>query len=351
MKKIYTGVAIAALAASPAFANKTEVSLYGLGHVSADNVDDGEDSSIYFASNSSRLGLKGTHAIDESTSVVFQFESGLDPTAQGTNDGNGGAESEGQIFTKGRPSYIGLKGKFGTVLMGHMPALDQWANDFNLFADKVGDLGNLWEGSGIPGRMDNVTYYETPDFSGINLAFTYSPEEGEEDGSDIIIKGSYAVDALKVGVALANIGQGPTADEEHEALAVVVQYDFGQFTVGGGFQSESNIGGTSGNDRDSTYAAAKFKLSEQGSISVQYALSSGDADDSDASQFAIGYDHILDDHLTVYAAYAMMKNDDNVQFSVNGKGHGDRVEPALGEDPSALSLGIIYSFDGVVFNQ
>lgn len=351
MKTIYTGVAIAAFAALPAHAGETEVNLYGQGHVSADHVDDGEDSSIYFASNSSRLGLKGSHVIDENTSVIFQFETGLDPTAQGTNDGNGGAESEGQIFTKGRPSFVGVKGKFGTALMGHMPALDQWANDYNLFADKVGDLGNLWEGSGLPGRMDNVAYYETPDFSGLNLAVTYSPEEGEEDSSKLIVKGNYSADALKVGVALANIGQGPTADEEHEALAVVVQYDFGQFSVGGGFQSESNIDGVSGNDRDSTYAAAKFKLSEKGSVSVQYAMSSGDIDDSDASQFAVGYDYAVEEHLTVYAAYAMVKNDDNIAFSVNGKGHGDRVQPALGDDPSALSFGIIYSFDGQVFKQ
>ena len=40
-----------------------EINLYGLGHLSADQVDDGQDSSPHPASNSSRLGFYGSQKI------------------------------------------------------------------------------------------------------------------------------------------------------------------------------------------------------------------------------------------------------------------------------------------------
>ncbi|EDQ00343.1 hypothetical protein KT99_09124 [Shewanella benthica KT99] len=122
-----------------------------------------------------------------------------------------------------------------------MPALDQWANDYNLFADQVGDLGNLWEGSGLPGRLDNVIYYSTPEFSGFNIAATYKSEEGVDNSSDEIIKGNYVNDNLKVGLAYASIGQGGMSSNDHIAVAFTLGDDFGDFTLGGGYQNESDI--------------------------------------------------------------------------------------------------------------
>ncbi|SQH75203.1 protein of unknown function, might related with Porin [Shewanella benthica] len=37
-------------------------------------------------------------------------------------------------------------------------------------------------------------------------------------------------------------------------------------------------------------------------------------------------------------------------LSANGKGHGDKVVPAMGDDPSALSFGIIYKFEVILAN-
>ncbi|PCK07899.1 MAG: porin [Alteromonadaceae bacterium] len=325
----------------------TEINLYGLGHLSVDNVDDGQDSSIHVASNSSRLGVKGSHSLESGLTVFFQFESGLDPTAQGVNDGNGDADTEGQIFTKGRPSFIGLRGEFGEVLMGHMPALDQWANDYNLFADQVGDLGNLWEASGIPGRSDNVIYYKSPNFSGFDVAVTYVAEEGVDDNDHVIVKGEYATSKLKLGLALASIGKGVNG-EDQKAQAITVGYDFGRFTLGGGFQAESDVGGVSGVDRDSLSVGGSVQVGKKGTIKLQYAVTEGDGSDSDASLFAIGYDYAFDKSTKVYIAYAAASNDANVNFSANGKGHGDKVTPAFGDDPNALSLGIVYQFDAML---
>ncbi len=321
-----------------------ELNLYGVGHLSADNVDDGQDSSIYMTSSSSRLGFVGSHYIDSDLKVFFQYETGVDLTAQGENDGNGGANSTGQIFTKGRPTFVGLSGNFGKFLIGHMPALDQWVNDYNLFADQVGDLGNLWEGSGVPGRVDNVLQYTSPDMNGFNVAVSYVPEEGDDDSDNVFVKGNYTRGPLKLGAAYALVGQGMDKDE-HTAAAITVGYDFGRLSIGGGFQSESDIGGVSGADRDSFTIGASIKAGAKGTLKAQFANSDGDADESDATQSAIAYDYALDKNTVLYVAYARMSNDDNVSFSANGKGHGDKVTPVMGEDPSAVSFGIVSKFD------
>lgn len=322
-----------------------EVNIYGLGHLSADNVDDGSMSSIYVTSSSSRLGFNGEFTIDDNVNVIFQYESGIDLTGQGGNDGNGGAESKGQIFTKTRPSYIGFEGEFGKALIGHMPFLDQWVNDYNLFADQVGDLGNLWEASGIPGRSDNVIYYKSPDFSGINVSATYVPEEGIDDADYYLIKGNYIYDKVKIGLAYTNIGKTGLSNNEQTGYALTVGYYNDTYSVGGGFQQENEVNGLSNNDRTSYSLGASIDIGEKGKFKLQLANSTSDMDQSDATQFAIGYDHELAQHTVIYIAYALMDNDDNVNFSVNGKGHGDKVVPLLGDDPSALSIGVIYHFD------
>ncbi|MGK0442766.1 MAG: putative porin [Pseudohongiellaceae bacterium] len=321
-----------------------DLNVYGVGHVSMDSIDDDQDSTIYLASNSSRLGVKGQHQLDDDLIVIFQYESGVDLTGQGENDGNGGADSRGELFTKTRPSFVGLSGRFGKVLIGHMPALDQWANDYNLFADQVGDLGNLWEGSGVPGRIDDTIHYATPNINGFNAAITYMPEEGVNESDSLIFKADYANPRLKTGLAYASIGQGASTDE-HTAVAITVGYYFDHFSVGGGYQTESDVAGITGRDRDSFTLGGSIKLSDKTTFKVQYAMTDGNGVDSDAKLFAIGLDYALYENTLIYAAYSQVSNDDNVNFSVNGKGHGDKVVPLLGGDPSALSLGIVFKFD------
>ncbi|PCJ35476.1 MAG: porin [Moraxellaceae bacterium] len=330
-----------------------DLKLYGVGHLSADRVDNGQDASFYVTSSSSRLGFAGEHGVNANMTVIFQYETGLDPTAQGSNDGNGGADSSGQIFTKGRPSFVGVSGNFGKALIGHMPGLDQWANDYNLFADQVGDLGNFWEASGVPGRVDNVMYYSTPTINGFDAALTYVPEEGVDDTDHSFVKGNYSNDnvaggKLKLGAAYASIGLGEggsTLEHEQTVYAFTLGYHMGRFSVGGGYQSETDIAGVSGNDRDSFSLGGSVKIGLNGTLKAQYASTSGDATDTDASLVAIGYDHACDEHTTLYVAYARVENDDNVQFSANGKGHGDKVTPALGDSSDAWSFGIVYKFD------
>jgi len=307
--------------------------------------DDGTNSQLYVASNSSRLGFKGNHSLDNGMKVIFQYESGMDLTGRGTNDGNGGGTTN-NLFSTTRDTYIGLSDHFGTVIGGKLGVLNQWLYDFNLFSDQVGDLGNIWGGTGLPGRADGVIAYTTPDLgSDVNSVLAYIPENGTTDKDAYVIKLNYGkVNNLKLGGAYASIGQG-IGNPEHTATAITASYDMDNFTVGGGYQTESDIGGTIGNDRDSYTIGARYKIS-YGALKAQYVKSdSNSSANANASQIALGYDYALDKATTVYLAYARTNNDPNVTFLVNNYGHGQAVSPAVGNDPESFSIGLVYKFD------
>lgn len=59
----------------------------------------------------------------------------------------------------------------------------------------------IWDGSGVPGRLDNVVHYAFPDIGGFDAAISYVPEEGADDFDHLIAKGSFGSPNLTVGVA------------------------------------------------------------------------------------------------------------------------------------------------------
>ena len=350
MKTTYRKTALAtalasALCLGAGSASALELNIYGVGHVSADNNDDGNSSQWYAASNSSRLGFKGNHGIGNGLKIVFQYESGVDLTGRGTNDGNGGGTSN-NLFSTARDSFVGLSGNFGTVVGGRLAALNQWVYDYNLFADQVGDLGNIWGGSGLPGRANGTLAYLTPDLgNGFSAVVAYMPENGTKDADALVLKGNYASGPLKLGLGYINLGTG-TGNPDWKTTAITASYDMGNLTVGGGYQTESDMGGINGNDRDSYTLGASFRIGGAGTIKAQYTNSNADAANSDASMYAVGYDYALTKSTTVYVAYSSTDNDPLAAFSANNWGHGQAVAPfALGSDPSSFSIGVVYKFN------
>lgn len=327
------------VAGVPGKSEALELEFYGQGHLSADSVDDGDERSEYFASNSSRLGLRGSQDVGRDLAVVFQYESGADLTGQGGNDGNGGpAGHTRSVFTAARDSFVGLTGSFGTVRIGKLGGLNQWVYDYNLFADQVGDLGNIWGGSGLPGRVTSAGQYVTPEFGGFTLGVSYVPEEGADDSDVVLVKADYQLDALKLGAAFIDLG------EDWSGYALTGSFDFGAMNIGGGWQRETSMGDIDGNDRNSYTLGAAFKAGDSTTIKAQVSQSDAKFSDSDATQWAIGLDYQWNPALTLYVAFASVSNDDSVAFMANNYGKGDAVEPAPGDNPNAFSLGIVYRF-------
>ena len=95
-------------------------------------------------------------------------------------------------------------------MMGRIPALNQWLYDYNLFADLVGDLGNIFGGDGLAGRVDHAVSYHTPVFNGLSLALTNVPKQGPNNSVTNIAKLDYAVDGFKLGGVYGSFGNGGT---------------------------------------------------------------------------------------------------------------------------------------------
>lgn len=337
------------ICAAPASA--LDLAIYGVGHVSGDRIDIDTSSSSYFHSNSSRLGFRGDHALGGGLTAIFQYESGVDLTGHGRGDGNGGATSGGQIFTRARDSFVGVKGGFGQVVFGRVGGLNQWLYDYNLFGDQVGDLGNIWGGDGLPGRLDHAAMYSTPKMGGFSAALTYAPDQGDDDSRALVAKVDFGTGPFKVSGAYGNFGNGDGSPET-KAAAVTVSFDSGPFSVGGGYQRETDLGGISGADRDKYTVGATFKLGA-GVLKAQYARADdlGDTSGTGAKQWAVGYDHAWDKATTVYVAYANTDNDSGAAYTSYNYGHGDHGVPGLlpGRKASAISVGLVYKFDVAVF--
>jgi predicted porin len=331
----------------PAWA--TDLNLYGVGHLSFDDLDTGVSSSTYVHSNSSRLGIKGDQVLNDFLSVYIQYESGVDLTAHGTGDGNGGASSGGQIFTRARDSFLGLKSSYGSIQFGRVGGLNQWLYDYNLFADQVGDLGNAFGGDGAPGRLDNSVMYISPTASGFRFALTYVPDEGTRNQHDFVAKADYAVSGLKIGAAYSKFGSGNVGIPSLQLYAATASYTLEFLNVGGAYQHEKNVRGMSGAERDQATGGAAVQLGANLALKAQYTWSGAvhGAPGSTTRQLAAGLDYNLASTTAIYFAYARTSNAALTAFSPFDYGHGDQGVPPIldGKTAAAYTIGLVYKFD------
>jgi len=341
-KKLSVAIAVLGLMLS-GLSSAVDLKIYGVAHGSLDYVDDGVNSDPYVASNSSRLGFKGSQKLKNTgIEAIFQYEQGVDLTGQGSNDGNGGPGNEsGGLFTNARDSWVGLSGKVGAVKLGRVGGLNQWVYDYNLFADQVGDLGNIWGASGLAGRVSNSISYDMPQLGNFSGTLVYQPEEGSPDTDITVVKANFGMKAIKAG--LGYMSQGTGGPNDQQAVAITASFSTDKFSIGGGYQDESDRGGVSGSDGNSITLGGSFNIGA-GKLKAQVTTFSDDAPNADATQIAVGYDYDLGG-ATVYIAYAQTDNDANVSYTANNYGHGDAVTPLPGNDPSVVSLGLIYSFE------
>ncbi len=336
---------LACLAAlsGPAFGN--EFSLYGVAHLSLDGVESGRDEDFDAASNSSRIGLRGRLDLAAKTSLIFQFEQGLDLTFRGENDGNGPVSRSGPV-TSVRDSWLGLDTKFGALKGGKFGGLNQWVYNFNLFADQIGDLGNLWGGTGLPGRVSEGLQYSLPAFDGFNARATWVPDEGRGGQNIVVYSADFQYRGLNLGAGFLDLGRNAALDErDHVAWALTAARTLGRFDVGLGWQREIGIDGQRGGDRNSFTAGASVQVLPRTRIKSQVTVSDSGVAGADARQWAISLERAIAERALVYLAWSATFNESEAAFSTNNYGKGRARFPAPGDDPWAISLGLNLSFE------
>lgn len=333
MKKSLIALAVAGSFAAPAFAATSNVDVYGKMHMSVSLFDDQPTgiNDVQISSNASRIGFKGSEDLGGGLAAIWQIESGINLD-----------EQSGSFAT--RNSFVGLKGNFGTALLGnHDTPLKLVGRTVDLFGDTIADSRNVM-GGGSDTRAKNTAAYMSPSFSGLNFAAAYSTDLNSTAGGDLDDRGSYNLSATYTnGPLFAGLAFGD--GDAHEAVNLgahwraAAGYTLGNLKFVG--QYDSLNGNTSADaDYDAWMLGAAYTM---GAMVFKANYMDGDIDgtSNDPTQWTVGVDYNLSKRTMAYALYA---NGEYVTLGA-GAGGSDRISSGVaGGDISAFSVGVVHNF-------
>ena len=376
-KKIFLSLMVMAamLMAGTAIAGEMHTKIYGKAHVSTESLNNGEDSSIFMSSNSTRVGIKGKYATDvEAFTVIFQFES------------NANFNGETNNVLSSRNSYAGLMGNWGKAIWGrHDSPVKTLSRKVDFFADRIGDSRNLTRfdinymddddtPKGFDERYANMIMYVTPKLAdAITVALQYVPEEGKDSNMSVFSGNAvWHKNALLVGVGYETHGKGyygfNAGDDSPENQAIesaatvraIAGWTGEKFAIKGLYQNVSNVGGIKEVSGMAYGLGASFDLGTAWVLRGQYYAMdySFDTDegqveptDTGNAMFALGVDYVLNEKALIYLAYAASMNQDNAYNTPFRGGHGQDYRMGVddemtrnGESPYGIALGMIAKF-------
>ena len=357
-KKLIALAVAAAIAPAAAMADSGNVTIYGQANASYDNINtgaNGQDTLHRLSSNSSRLGLKGTEDLGNGLSAVWQMESSI---LLDTGAGNLG----------GRNSFVGLSSKtMGTALVGrHDTPYKLGTGSLDVFGDTMGDynsiIGSLNGAIIFDSRLGNVAAYISPTWSGFHFAVATVTANEPGNGSVANGKAYSATGVYANGPLFASLSWEKAQDTAAGNTASVAATGAGNdakavklglgYTVAGvklGFVYE-NTGVSSGlqglgMDRTAYLLNAGYTMGSN-TLKASFAKANdGDsAADTAAKQWTLGVEHAMSKRTSVYALYTKMDNSSGAAYNIGGNGAGGAYNPAVGEDPRAISLGMKHNF-------
>jgi predicted porin len=364
MKKSLIALAVAGVVSAPAFAATSNVDVYGVMNVGVFSVNSdvaGEDRSTSVSSQSSRIGFKGAEDLGGGLSAIWQIESTVFPDESGST-----------LAT--RNTFVGLKGGFGTVLIGrHDTPMKMLARKVDNFGDTYADSRNLLGTSADTGasmfdlRTNNTIAYISPNFSGLTVIGAYVADHGVTGtggtnncavGLDCNDRDAYSLSAgytngpLMLGLGYerhnttALVGGVSNTEVDRSMWRLVGGYNFGNFKLGAQYERGSADEVLADADRNAWGLFANYAMGNI-VLKANY-LTVGDykgMDDSGAKQYTLGADYVLSKRTTVYALYAKVKNDNNAEFDIGrAQGIGDTTTTTVGDDPSVFGVGMKHTF-------
>jgi predicted porin len=354
-KKIL-GAMICAAVVMPATASAYDIigkklEIYGKAHVSVDASDndraspnDQSDTSI--SSNSTRLGFKGKHEINDNLALVYKIEQEIKFD-----------EGSGTFAT--RNAYVGLKGGVGTLLVGqHDTPFKDVGGKWGMFGDTVADRRAILGASATNGNKVNqrgknsllfISNFDAP----VEVRAMYSTDasdsaSGAIDNNDNDMFSAsivYKTKMLRVGAAYEDWENLDGSYGQVDGWRLAGNYDFGKFKAGLIYE-DLNSDDSPQFDRSVWGVNGAFKVARDITLKAQY-LAADDYEgvsSSGANMASIGVFNKLDKQTTIYAAYTRTDNDSNAKFQAVDGGHGDEVKTDFGRTPSALSAGLVFKF-------
>jgi len=190
MKKLLA-IAVAAALTAPMVA-MADTTVYGKGHMSVGKTESKDG--LFVESHSSRIGLKGSNALDNGLTATHQFEIGYNFL-----------DEEGDLTA--RNSWIGLKGGFGEVRVGRQTTPYSVVDDAAAFPQR-NDHG-LHTFQRVPNALAYINKFGAVGFAAAYVA-AGEAEGGTDSDSVTNILVNYSAGPLYAGVAMQDQPTGDT---------------------------------------------------------------------------------------------------------------------------------------------
>ena len=369
---LFLAVAAAAMAAPSAFADTSNVNIYGQLDLDMARTDTGSGgtSTMQVASQVSKIGFKGSEDLGGGTSAIWQIEQQINI------DNPTGAGGTGTFAT--RNSFVGLSSKdAGTLILGRNDTPYKLATRrLDVFGDTIADNRSLmgggatFNGAGAhDARPNNVAAYLSPNWSGFGVALAYVANAEGATTSTSAKGNAYSVNAtydgklgdsqaLYVGLGYQSVKAGTgnvigVIGNKLTAWKVGVGYTISALQINAVYEKTSDDLGASGGNlfgRSDWYVGAKYGITDSDNLRLAYghagnAAGAANGNNYSASQYSLGYDHNLSKRTALYAIYTRVNNNSNANFvlSTSGSTAGGGAVLA-GSDPSAIVLGIRHAF-------
>jgi len=303
-------LSLAILGASAISTAAADVTVYGKANLSLNKYDiesssPGEDN-WKLESNASRLGVKGSYAINDNLKAIYKMEYQVY-----IDDGDSGSSKGNDTFEQ-RNIYAGLQGNFGTLIAGkHDTPTKMAQGSIDRFNDlPLGDIGNVLEGEN---RQSNIIMYTTPKMGDFSFTAAVVPGEDNESGSDegvadgVSLALSYKVDNLYLAVT------NDSDIDSRDTTRFVAEYTVGAAKIGVLLQTAELASGGPGqqDDEDAYMLSGQYRLTDQLVLKAQYIMNemdSGVADD-EKTQFALGVDYKLSKAAKLFAYMSAIETD------------------------------------------
>jgi predicted porin len=208
-KKVMAAAVAGVLVAPAAFAQSSNVQLYGringgVDYYKATGATDptlDRDGRFRVFDNSSRVGVRGTEDLGNGLKAIFQIESGVNIDNGPSQTGQGGQANASTGFWGTRDTWGGLQANWGRITFGRQsmywvngpnaPFAGAWINTEIPWTNGT-NLGRVSGGGIVTARVSNTLQYTSPTWAGNNFTLSWSPnaQETVQGQSSSIIVGT-----------------------------------------------------------------------------------------------------------------------------------------------------------------
>jgi len=333
MKRSLFLAAVATLAGTSALA-QSSVTIYGRLNTTVERQKDGDTSITALQNNASRIGFKGSEDLGGGLKASFLLEHGFNVDT--------GGQTQSAFW--GRESWVALEGGFGRVRLGNMGPTAAYFATADYISMHNHDTGTSSDAFYLyPGDARNMIAYNTPNFSGFTGELQYGLKETDaaDTRGTLVLAGNYVGGPLHLGASYVS-APSDTAAKTGKATEFGVRalYEMGPVTVGAYYIANKDDDGAGLELKrnayrfSAMYAFGASELHANVGVAGKIKANGTTVDDSNATQFTLGYNYNLSKRTKVYGFYTQVDNKANAAYSVS----------ALGNKFSSFAAGVRHNF-------